>query len=374
MAVSLTLVIIVTILFGISFRAIEFMDSVEFCGQTCHSVMHPEYESYPSSPHARVSCVTCHIGPGATWFVKSKLAGVHQVFAVMAKSYSKPIPTPIRNLRPARETCEQCHWPSKFHGERVKVFRHYLEDEANTELTTVMLLKVGGGDKERGVAEGIHWHMNIANEIYYLPVDEKREEIPFIRFVSSQGVVKEYRASGFEEEVKPNDSRLRRMDCIDCHNRPTHIYKLPEREVDEEMALGRLDRSLPYLRKVAVEALRQADPGGTEPLQRISDDVFAFYRENYPALLEENRERIRANVEVLKGIYKRNIFPAMKIGWGTYENHIGHTDFTGCFRCHDGSHQAASGEILTDDCSACHTLLAMEEIDPEILVELFPEE
>jgi hypothetical protein len=372
LAGALVLVGGLTIFSGISFRAIEFMDSVQFCGLTCHKVMHPEYESYSSSPHARVACVTCHIGPGATWFVRSKLSGVHQVFAVLANTYSKPIPTPVSNLRPARETCEQCHWPSKFHGERVKVFRHYVEDEDNTEMTTVMLLKVGGGDPDLGITGGIHWHMNIANEIHYLPVDEKRQEIPYVRFRSPQGVVKEYRMSGFDEPVAPDDPRLRRMDCMDCHNRPTHIFKLPEREVDEQIALGRLDRSIPFIRKVAVEALRGVDPQLPDPEQQISDAVFQFYRDHDPDLLRERREDLRENIETLKKIFQRNIFPGMEIGWGTYENHIGHTDFPGCMRCHDGSHVDASGETITDDCDSCHNLLAMEETDPEVLQEILP--
>jgi nitrate/TMAO reductase-like tetraheme cytochrome c subunit len=364
------------ILGTVSYRGVEYMDSVQFCGQTCHSVMDPEYTAYKRSPHSRVACVACHIGPGAGWFVKSKLSGTWQVFAVTFKTFERPIPVPVRNLRPARETCEQCHWPEKFHGDRIKVKTSYMPDEKNTELKTVMILKVGGGSLDSGFASGIHWHMNIANQVTYVPDDETREKISFIRFRDRAGQVTEYLASGAkkptEEEI---EKRGRVMDCVDCHNRPTHIFRLPETEVDEAMRSGRIDRTLPFIRKVAVETLTRPYDSRAQADTAIPVLIDDYYRKSYPALVQEKPDAIRSAGAALAGLYAANVWPDLKITWGTYRNHIGHKDSPGCFRCHDGEHATEDGKKTIDnDCSTCHTLLAMEEEHPEIEKQLFPAE
>ena len=177
-----------------SYKAYEFTESTAFCGQLCHTVMSPEYTAYQLSPHARVACAECHVGAGATWFVKSKLSGSRQVFATIFHTFPRPIPTPVKNLRPAQETCEQCHWPKKFYGGQLKVFSHYSNDEKNTFHQVRMLIKTGGGDPATGAPEGIHWHMNIGNKIDYVAADEKRQVIPYIHVEDQQGRVTEYYA------------------------------------------------------------------------------------------------------------------------------------------------------------------------------------
>ena len=162
-----------------SYKAYEFTDSVDFCGQLCHSVMNPEFVAYQASPHARVACVDCHVGSGASWYVKSKLSGIRQVYYTARGTYPRPIPTPVHNLRPAADTCEQCHWPKKFWGAQLKTFTHYGSDEQNTPRVIRMLIKTGGGDPSLGQSgEGIHWHMNINNKITYFASDEQRQVIP----------------------------------------------------------------------------------------------------------------------------------------------------------------------------------------------------
>src|SRR5215475_8054588 len=201
-----------------SYQAYEFTDSVQFCGQLCHTVMSPEYTAYQLSPHARVACVDCHVGQGATWFVKSKLSGSRQVFAAAFNTFPRPIPTPVHNLRPAQETCEQCHWPKKFYGGQLKVFTHYSNDETNTQRQIRMLIKTGGGDPATGAPEGIHWHMNIGNKIEYVATDEKRQVIPYIHVEDLQGRVTEYYAkdSTLSRDQIAKSSR-HHMDCVDCH-------------------------------------------------------------------------------------------------------------------------------------------------------------
>ena len=364
------------VLATVSYKGVEYMDSVQFCGQTCHSVMDPEYTAYRRSPHSRVVCVDCHIGPGAGWFVKSKLSGTWQVIAVTFNTYERPIPVPVRNLRPARETCEQCHWPEKFHGDRIKVKTKYADDEKNTELKTVMILKVGGGSLESGFASGIHWHMNIANRVTYVAEDEKREKISFIRLVDRAGQVSEYLAAGAKKPTeKEIDERGRVMDCVDCHNRPTHIYRLPGPEVDEAMGTGRIDRTLPFIKKVSVETLGRTFESKAQARQSIPALIDEYYRRNYPAIAAEKPDTIRAAGAAVADVWAVNVFPEMKIAWGTYPNHIGHMDSPGCFRCHDGEHASADGgKIISNDCTTCHSLLAMEEENPPILKDLFPPE
>jgi hypothetical protein len=357
----------VTLLGVASYRGVEFMDSPEFCGLTCHEVMHPEWTAYQGSPHARVRCVDCHIGPGASWFVKSKLSGVAQVFATVLNTYPKPIPTPVHSLRPARDTCEQCHWPEKFHGDKVRVIEHFDDDRDNTPMTTVLLLRVGGG---AGLHQGrgIHWH--VMNRVEYVS-DHTREKIYKVKVISRDGEVKEYVWEGEEPEGEVEE---RVMDCVDCHNRPTHIYKLPDQAVDEALAAGLIPRDLPYVRRRSLEVLRENYASTKEAVEKIPESFRAIYEQEDPEVARERSEDIERVGQVLVDIFRKNVFPEMNITWGTYPNHIGHENFPGCFRCHDDEHVTADGETISQDCATCHILLAVEEENPEILQALFPEE
>ncbi len=353
-----------------SYRGVEYMDSVQFCGQTCHTVMEPEYTAYRGSPHSRVTCVQCHIGPGASWFVRSKFSGVRQVFAVSLKTYSRPIPSPVRELRPARETCEQCHWPEKFTGDKFLVRTKFSEDEKNTPLTTVLVLKIGGHTWQGAV--GIHGrHLDTTKRISYVSTDGRRQVIPRVSYVDESGKTVEYVST----EVKPKAEELARaerrvMDCMDCHNRPTHAFQISERAVDREMSEGCISPQLPYVKKKAVEVLRAEYPDRETARQRIASTLNQFYRTNYPDIYREHRTLVETAGEQVAAIYLRNVFPEMKISWGTHPNNIGHDDFPGCFRCHDGNHSSADGRVITQDCNACHNVLAMEDPNPKVLTDL----
>ncbi len=353
-----------------SYKAIEHMDSVEFCGQTCHSVMAPEYTAYLNSPHSRVACVDCHIGSGAPWFVKAKISGLRQLFAVNLKTYSRPIPSPVHNLRPARDTCEHCHWPERFTGDKFLVKTKYADDEQNTPATTVLLLKIGGRTAQGLV--GIHGrHLAAAERIEYVSTDGRRQVIPRVTYTENDGKKVEY----VSDEVKPTAEQLsraerRKMDCVDCHNRPTHAFQMPERAVDEAITAGRIDRQLPYVKKQAVAALRIEYPDRATASEKIPQAIADFYKAKYPETYQNKRPIVETAAQQVKAIYLRNIFPEMKITWGTHPNNIGHDDFLGCFRCHDGKHKAADGRLINDDCSTCHQILAMEEKDPKVLADL----
>jgi len=349
-----------------TYKGVEVMDSTSFCGGACHSVMQPEYTAYERSPHARVACVSCHIGPGANWFVKSKLSGSWQVVSVAFNLYPRPIPVPIHDLRPARETCEQCHWPSKFVGDRLKVITRFAEDEANTELKTILLLRVGGTQARR--AHGIHWHVDPANRIRYR-ADPARQVIHEVEMAGADGTVKRFLAPK-AEQVKPVDQEWRVMDCVDCHNRPTHIYRLPEEEIDLALAEGRLDRGLPYLRREGRRLLQGPYPTREAAREAMGTELTAFYGEHYPQLAGSRQEQVDAAAAELGRLYGANVFPSMNVTWGTYPSHLGHTTAPGCFRCHDEEHVTADGKAISQDCSTCHSVLAQDEKEPDILKRL----
>ncbi|HMK38543.1 MAG TPA: NapC/NirT family cytochrome c, partial [Bacteroidota bacterium] len=344
-----------------SFKAYEHTDSDQFCGESCHTVMEPEYTAYQYSPHARVGCVKCHIGPGAGWFVRSKLSGTYQLYAVTFNKYPRPIPTPIENLRPAQETCEQCHWPKQFFSQKEIKNTYFMSDDRNTRWSLNLLVKIGGGNLESGNTSGIHWHMNLANELTYIPADSSRQTIPWIRSKHPDGKVTVYRSTEStlsDEELQKRP--VRRMDCIDCHNRPTHIYQSPARSVNHLMALGWIDPSLPGVKALAVRALEYPYSSTPVAMDSIKRTVQEYYASGYPAVADSQKEAIERTVDELRRIYSRNYFPHMRVNWKTYPDNIGHMYSPGCFRCHDGKHVSDSGVVLSRDCNMCHTILAQQ--------------
>lgn len=349
----------------LTYRAVAYMETVSFCGQTCHTVMKPEFTAYQNSPHSRVECVSCHIGPGANWFVKSKISGSWQVISVTFNLYPRPIPTPIKDLRPARETCEVCHWPQKYGEDRIRVMNNYSDDEQSKETQTVLLVRIGGGRGHTGIHGA---HLGPGVRIQYAAEDAKREKIPWVEY-SRDGVKREYRADGYKQEG-PGNLEVRTMDCIDCHNRPSHTYELPERSVNRALANGEIDVTLPFVRKTAVEALKTEYQTTAESEKGVTEAFIRFYREKHPQVYQAKKAAVEKSANAVLAIYARNIFPEMRVKWGSYPNNLGHTDFPGCFRCHDERKAADGKRIITQDCNTCHQLLAMDEQKPKILEEL----
>lgn len=363
--VAATFVFVSVSAFG-SYKAYEHTESVAFCGQTCHTVMKPEFVAFQNSPHARLRCVDCHVGEGAEWYVRSKFNGVHQLYAVTFGTYEKPIKTPVANMRPARDTCAQCHWPDKFWGNQLKVFRQYAYDEKNTPREVRMLINVGGGSSETGPVSGIHWHMNLANQINYLATDERRQIIPWVQAKDKNGKTTVYVSTG--SQLTPDQiakAPKRQMDCIDCHNRPAHIYNPPDTALDTAFAAGRLDVSLPYLKRQAVEVLNKPYSSNQEAMKSIADNINAYYRANHGDIYSQKRSSIDGAIAEIQHLYQINFFPEMKTDWQAHPNNIGHLTSSGCFRCHDGEHVSDSGKVIRNDCNICHTVLYDSAGSPE---------
>lgn len=354
-----------------SYQAYEYTESDEFCGATCHEVMSPEYTAYQFSPHARVGCVECHIGSGADYFVKSKLSGSYQVYAVAFNKFPRPIPTPIQNLRPAQETCEQCHWPKNFFSEKMHKNTYFLSDEKNTQWDLDLLMKIGGGNIEVGPTSGIHWHMNIAHQVTYGTLDSSRQVIAWARSRDSSGAERVY--WNLDQPLTAEDSSKiveRRMDCLDCHNRPSHAYHPPAASVNTSMAYGWIDPSLPYIKSVSVDALER--PYSTKPaaLDSIRHLLTSYYNESYPDVARTKSGQIEQTISELQKIYSRNYFPEMRVSWKKYPDNIGHLYYPGCFRCHNGKHATTEGKVLSRDCNACHTILAQQFKDDKLRMSL----
>jgi len=354
---------IIAVAAGLTYKAVHFMDSTEFCGTACHNVMQPEYTAFQRSPHVSVGCAGCHIGPGAEWFVKAKISGSWQLIAVALDLYPRPITTPVHSLRPANGTCEQCHWPTKFVGERLKVRTHFGEDEQNTELKTALMVKVGG--RVGGESHGIHWHVDPDHALRYLS-DPTRETIYEIELTDTTAGSKKIFKT---EEAAPEGAEWRTMDCVDCHNRASHTYRSPQYEVDLALSEGRIDRSLPFIKREGVRILTEKEyPSHEEARAGIAASVKAFYAENYPGLA--GSPAVEQAGQALGDAYCWNNFPHMKVTWNLYPNHIGHQDSPGCFRCHDNKHKTDTGEKVGKKCSTCHNIVADEESDSELLQEL----
>ncbi|MET0167961.1 MAG: NapC/NirT family cytochrome c [Vicinamibacterales bacterium] len=343
----------VAILSVASYGAVEYSESQQFCGQACHAVMEPEFTAHQSGPHARVHCVACHVGPGPGGFVAAKLNGTRQLWLASTGTFSRPIPTPLESMPDVRMSCEQCHWPDRFVGDRVKVIYEHADDEANTQTMTTVRLHVGGPVTGTGSGTGIHWHMNRGNEIEYVALDEKREQIPYVRVTTPDRRVREY----FAEGVSPADlagKARRRMDCLDCHNRPAHRFgSSPERAVDAAIGEGRINAKIPFIRRDAVRALMTPYASHEVAVTEIERTLRDAANARLPHAFEE--ADLREAIGVTQAIYRSNVFPSMKVGWGTYPNQIGHTVSTGCFRCHDENHKTTDGVAISQDCELCHS-------------------
>jgi len=362
---KLVLVSILTFLFMIisavgSYQAFNYTESVDFCGKLCHLVMEPEHTTYLHSPHARVACVECHVGEGADWYVKSKLAGMYQVYSVIFHKYSQPIPTPVKNLRPARETCERCHWPDKFYARKLRTQRTYLTDSLNTEWNFSMLMKIGPNLPAEGLKEGIHWHINKDMRIEYVASAKDRESIPWVKFTNLKtGEIRIYQDTANMLNKKALDTLEHRiMDCMDCHNRPSHNYKSATFYVDNAMINGGIPKDIPFIKKVAMNVLKGPFTNADSSQRYIRDSITNFYKKGYPQLYASRKADIEKAIKGILTEFSLNVFPYMRITSSSYLNHIGHLESDGCFRCHSDRHKSEKGKIISKDCNLCHTFIA----------------
>lgn len=353
----------------VSYEGAVYMESIEFCGLTCHTVMAPEFTAHMDSPHARVKCVDCHIGPGLNSFVHAKLNGLNQVYGVLTGTYEKPVPSPVKELSNAELTCGECHNPEKDLGDALRVATDYTADDANTPLTSVLMMHIGG----RGsAAKGIHsWHLAPGRRITYYDADDKRGSIPYVKVTEADGTVTEYNAADATVEAdKIPAEKMRSMDCTDCHNRATHQFEMPATAINEAMTAGRIDKTLPSIKMAGLAALEGA-PASEDGVAFVANSVKAYYTANHADAIAANPGALDKAIAELQAIYSRNNFPKMGVTWGTYPDHKGHTESAGCYRCHDDNHASKDGaHVITQDCTICHNVLAWQEQNPEILATL----
>jgi hypothetical protein len=342
-----------------SFEAYHLTESVEFCGTLCHKVMEPEYTAYQNSSHANVACVECHVGSGASWYVKSKLSGLHQVYAVATKTYPSPIATPLHDLRPARETCEKCHWPQKFYTRNLQTNKYYLTDSLNTEWNIILQMKIGPEYSDLGFKEGIHWHINPNVNIQYISENDKREVITYVKYTNkATGEVTIYRNP--DNEITDSTiaaSSARTMDCIDCHNRPSHKYNSPPVYFDKAMLTNGISQDIPFIKKTAMGILRNNFSDKDTALMQIRDGITNYYKSDFSNYFENNTAKVNRSIAALQEAYSQNTFAGMKVSYDVYPDHIGHLESEGCFRCHNNAFTSEKGNKITRDCNLCHTII-----------------
>lgn len=353
-----------------SYEAFHYTESVEFCGTLCHKVMEPEYVAYQNSPHARVACVECHVGRGADWYVRSKLSGLYQVYAVVANVYPTPIPVPIKNLRPARETCEECHWPQKFYARQLRIERHYLADMDNSEWDIHLQMKIGATLSALGLQEGIHWHINNDVRVEYAATSDDRQSIPWVRYTNLKtGEVQVFEDSDYPLESGQLDTlEIRTMDCMDCHNRPSHDYKTPIHFVNNGITAGEIPKELPEIKMLAMQVLSPDYATKDSAFMAIDAQIREYYASSYPELYESDIQMVEQAIKGIQDGYSKNIFPEMKVRWNAYPNQIGHLEFEGCFRCHNDRHTSESGKKISMDCNLCHTIIGQGTPDSMMVV------
>lgn len=345
---ALTAVNIIILLLA-GYGSLHWMESPEFCGQVCHTPMQPQFTAWREGPHGRVACVKCHISEGAAGFVHAKLSGVRQLAHVVTGSYPKPIP-PGAEMPPGAQgqTCISCHQPGRVGRDPVRAYREYTDDEANTETMTLLQIYMGG---PASGGKSIHWHADPSVRIEYVATDGTHQTIPYVRMTNAKGEVKEYVVENTPPQVISGGVR-RTMDCIDCHNTVGHpISPTAERVVDHAIAAGHISRQLPFARREGVRLLQASYPGQAEGAAAIDSEVRKFYQtQNGSADVRE----VERTIAALQNAYRRNVFPTMKVTWGSYPDHRGHPDSGGCFRCHDDGHNAKDGSTISGDCELCH--------------------
>ena len=343
-------VLTLVVLYG-SVQAWTYTNSSEFCGTSCHT-MPPEYSAYQRSPHARVQCVECHIGRDVVTTQFTRKAGdLRHVLLTITEDYEFPIYS--RAMRPARDSCERCHFPEKFSDDSLREIRHY-DDGTDSPQSTFLIMKTGGGTEREGLGRGIHWH--IENEVFFLATDKLQQDIPYVRVVDSAGNVTEYYdiASDFTPEDVAG-STLEQMDCITCHNRITHAVPNPDTAVDQALAKQLLPTDLPEIREQSVNLLSTLYADQQEAMNNIGT-LNDFYAENYPEIFSEREEEIQEVISTLQEIYTQLVFPEQSLDWNTHPDNLGHKNFSGCFRCHDGKHLSGDEQAIRLECNLCHSV------------------
>lgn len=345
-----------------SLMLVEFTESNSFCGEVCHTVMTPEATVFEHSPHSQFDCVECHVGEGGDSYVRAKLNGLVQIYSAATNSFDRPIPTPVHNLRSSTDMCEGCHVRGRFIDYKAVTRHYFVSGEEVVPGDLQLLMKIGGANDGMGGGAGIHYHMLVAHEMEFVARDPQRQEIAWVRVTDADGEVKEY---SLESNPLTDEERgsleARKIECVDCHSRPTHQFPSPVRSVNAALRSGRISPDIPYIKQAAVTALDGDYATTAEAMEGIGARLRDFYDEEYPEVLEENGSDIEGSVEELKGIYRKTIFPEMKADWSAHPDNSGHLEWPGCFRCHNDDMVDGEGEPIFTDCNKCHVILSQGE-------------
>ena len=353
------------------FQFTELTESNEFCGETCHGVMHPEWIRYAESAHAKVKCVECHVGRDAGGYIRSKLSGLERVYAIATGDISRPIPTPIHDLRPARELCAECHTPGRFVDSRQIQRSYFLADEANTRVNLRMLINVGGRGQGYREGSGIHYHMFVAQKVEFIARDPQRQEIAWVKVTRADGSTREYQDSANPiEDAERASLEVRTMDCLDCHNRPAHRFPAPVDAVNDALAVGLISREIPFIKLEAVKALDQDYATSEAAIAGIADTLMTAYREEHAEFVDDGREQLPKAIHAVQAIYRDTIFPEMKAKWSAHPDNIGHRDWPGCFRCHNDKLESSDGDTIFTTCNRCHVILSQGSDGEKLSVNL----
>ena len=340
------------------YKTYEFTESDTFCARLCHIVHTAEDSSHSYSVHAEIACVDCHVGPGAKYFLLYKLKGTRQLFDLLTGRYPRPIPTPVVDLRPSQDVCENCHGPKYQVNQFLQSRTYFLSDKKNTQKTINLLLKMGKADVTTERPPKMHWHYSTTAEIVYAAADNARTKIPWIRVKRLDGKVRVYRVVG--AELSDSDAAnvgTRRMDCVDCHNRPGHPFNPPSIILNALLATNLVDPGLPEMKSVAVKALEAEYSSKSAAYSGIARAIREFYQKIYPDVASSQQAAIDRSIGELQRAFDRNYDPHMKVSWKNFPNNQGHRFSPGCFRCHDGKHRTDDGIVLSRDCSLCHLLI-----------------
>jgi nitrate/TMAO reductase-like tetraheme cytochrome c subunit len=337
-------------------------ESRYFCGVLCHP-NNPQYVAQEVSPHADLECGTCHVGPGLLPKVQAKIAGVKELYLQVTNLYERPIEHPVSQLKTADVICEQCHTASHTYADRIVRIARFAEDEPNTRTQIDLAVRIGAGTEMRGVSAA-HWH--IAHPVSYITRDVYKQDIPWAAVMGGDGEWIEYETVDNPLTAEERASLTQReMDCLDCHNRATHAFRNPDRWVDELMASGRIDSDLPFVKREAMALLSRPYETQEAGLAAM-DGLLQFYQSEYPSLYAEQEGAVKEAVAALQEIYAHTTFPRMNLTWDFYPDNLGHTDFPGCFRCHDGAHLNAQDEPIASNCTLCHSAPLVADEDGRV--------
>lgn len=336
-----------------TYEGVSYMDSAQFCGTSCH-VMRPQWVAYQHSPHSHVACVDCHVGSGFMPYVRAKMEGTRQLFEVAFHDYPRPITVPLNGLRPARATCERCHNPNRFPADKLVVLNSFENNKQNTELTTVLMLRLHQIHK-------VH-----LNHIVYTATNNTDRKILAVIIPNGKGGTIRFVNTTWKKPIK---GVTRVMDCMDCHNQATHIFLSPERAIDQAMEHGSPSTSLPYVHKEGLALIQGKYSSQVEAEQKITQGLYNYYRTHYPEVWKSDQATVQKAAKSLVAAYDDNVFPSMKVTWGTYPNNIDMAS-PGCFRCHNGDFVAKDGQTIPSGCNLCHNVIAVDSTNPKILDQL----